>query len=86
MNWEAIGALSEIFGAIAVVASLLYLSRQLQMTRQVDQISTLQAVADGFTQHVGQFFTLDDDLAWRGLTNREALSEPSSSLKLNESW
>jgi hypothetical protein len=75
MQWDAIGALSELFGAIAVVASLLYLSRQLRMTRQVDQTGTLNAVVTGFTHHVGQFFSADDDLALRGLTDRSALSE-----------
>jgi hypothetical protein len=75
MNWEAFGALSEFFGAIAVVASLLYLSRQLQMTRQVDQTGTLSSVVSGFTHHVGQFFSTDDDLALRGLKDREALNE-----------
>ena len=39
LNWEAIGALSELFGAVAVVASLIYLSRQLKMTREVEQVS-----------------------------------------------
>ncbi len=75
MNWDAIGALAEIFGAIAVVASLIYLSRQLQMTRRADQVTAFQSVANGFTQNVGQFFTMDEDLALRGLTNRSGLSE-----------
>ena len=30
MNWDAIGALGEIFGALAVVATLVYLSRQIK--------------------------------------------------------
>lgn len=75
MNWEAIGALSELFGAAAVVASLIYLSRQLKMTRQVEQVSAFQAVFDGFTHHASQFFTAPDDLARRGLTDRNGLSE-----------
>lgn len=29
MNWEAIGAIGEVLGAVAVVATLLYVSRQL---------------------------------------------------------
>lgn len=75
MSWESFGALSEFFGATAVVASLLYLSRQLRMTRQVDQTATLSSVVGGFTQHVGQFFSTTDDLALRGLTNRGSLTE-----------
>ena len=33
MNWEAAGAIGEIVGAIAVVATLLYLSRQISATK-----------------------------------------------------
>lgn len=75
MNWEAIGALSEFFGAVAVVASLVYVSRQLRMTRQVDQVGTFQAIVNGFTHHTAQFFAAEDQLALRGLTNRNDLSE-----------
>ncbi len=75
MNWEAIGALSELFGAVAVVGSLIYLARQLKMTREVEQVSAFQAVFDGFTHHAGQFFTAPGDLALRGLTDRVSLSE-----------
>ena len=36
MNWEAIGAIGEVAGAVGVIASLLYLSLQIrQNTRQV---------------------------------------------------
>ena len=31
MNWDAIGAIGEIVGAAAVVATLVYLSRQVQL-------------------------------------------------------
>lgn len=75
MNWEAIGATSEFLGAIAVVATLVYLARQLKMTRQVDQVGAFQAIFDGFTHHTGQFFSAHDDLALRGLKDRQALSE-----------
>ena len=33
MNWEAIGAIGEIVGAIAVVATLVYLARQVTAAR-----------------------------------------------------
>ena len=33
MNWEAAGAIGEILGAIAVVATLIYLSRQVSATK-----------------------------------------------------
>jgi len=74
MNWEMIGALSELFGAAAVVGSLVYLARQLRMTRQVDQVSAFQDVFNGFTLHAGQFFSAPNDLALKGLTDRGSLS------------
>lgn len=54
-----IGALGELCGAIAVVASLLYLSRQLRMPREVDRTSTLSGVVNGFTHRAGQVFSSD---------------------------
>ena len=83
MNWDAIGALSELFGAAAVVASLIYLAKQLKMTRQVEQVSAFQAVFDGFTHHTAQFFAAPEDLALRGLTDRSGLGE-SDRLKFDQ--
>ena len=75
MDWEAFGALSEFFGAIAVVASLAYLARQLRLTRQVDQVATFQAIVNGFTRHTQEFFGADNELALRGLRDRGSLGE-----------
>lgn len=53
MNWEAIGAISEIIGAIAVVASLVYLATQIRQSTKVAQSATRQAVAES-AQRLGQ--------------------------------
>ena len=47
MNWEAIGAVGEILGAIAVVATLLYLARQTRLGRQttISQSRNASAIA-----------------------------------------
>ena len=38
MNWEAIGAISQMIGALAVVVSLVYLALQIrQNTKQLEQ-------------------------------------------------
>lgn len=37
MNWDAIGAIGEIVGAIAVVATLVYLARQIQQNTRVSR-------------------------------------------------
>lgn len=36
-NWDAIGSIAEILGAIAVFATLLYLSRQIRQTNSIAQ-------------------------------------------------
>ena len=38
MNWEAIGAVGEVFGAIALVATLLYLGRQIGQTNRIASV------------------------------------------------
>ena len=40
MNWEAIGAIGEIAGAIAVVLTLFYLSRQIRHNSDVSKVSS----------------------------------------------
>jgi len=43
MNWDAIGAIGEIIGAIAVVVTLIYLSIQVRHSNREARASTLQA-------------------------------------------
>ncbi len=39
MNWDAIGAIAELFGAVGVIASLVYLAVQIrQNTRTVSKL------------------------------------------------
>lgn len=42
MNWDAIGAIGEILAAIAVVITLVYLSRQIRQNSQAVQIAALR--------------------------------------------
>jgi hypothetical protein len=48
MNWEAISAVSEFVGAMAVVVSLLYLSIQIKGNTESSRTSTYQAVVCEF--------------------------------------
>ena len=52
MNWEAIGAIGETVGAIAVVATIIYLARQVRDNSRQVKINTTQSYAslvqDGF--------------------------------------
>jgi len=45
MNWEAIGAIGEILGAIAVVVSLIYLGRQINQSAKTTSIQIEQTEA-----------------------------------------
>ena len=42
MNWDAIGAISEILAAIAVVVTLIYLAKQIRQNSQTVEISALR--------------------------------------------
>ena len=47
MNWEALGAVGEFFGAIGVLASLVYLATQIRDNSRSLQAASLQSVLDG---------------------------------------
>ena len=46
MNWEAIGAVGEILGALAVVATLGYLATQIRQNTKTARSSMRQAIAE----------------------------------------
>jgi hypothetical protein len=50
MDWEAVGALGEIFGAIAVVATLGYLAVQTRQNTSATHANTRQAILDSDQQ------------------------------------
>ena len=49
MNWEAIGAVGEILGAIAVVATLIYLSIQIRHSSTQTRMATYESWVSGFS-------------------------------------
>jgi hypothetical protein len=81
MNWAAIGAIGEVLGAVAVVATLLYVARQLDeqsraLTTNVRdsvfqqlQEWNYQVMADPHLSHLFQRGTATDD--WSGFTPEE---------------
>ena len=50
MNWEAIGAIGEIVGAAAVVATLAYLAQQIRTQNKANELASFNALMDGFNQ------------------------------------
>jgi hypothetical protein len=48
MNWEAIGAIGEIVGATAVVASLVYLAVQIRTQNRESRLSAMHDISAGY--------------------------------------
>ena len=49
MNWDAIGAVGEILGAIAVLATLIYLSIQIRQSSTQTKMATYESFVSGFS-------------------------------------
>ena len=69
MNWDALGAMGEIAGAIAVIATLFFLARQLQVnTRELERNNEYQKTTSVVTSNeiyneVWRPIMLDHELA-----------------------
>ncbi len=86
MNWEAIGAIGEIVGAVAVVITLLYLASQ---TRQNTKATHAQATASVASEMEQCLLTIANDgylaEAYHKAMKREDLSELES-IRLGFWW
>ncbi len=77
MNWEAIGAIAELLGAIGVIASLIYLATQIRHSREQMRAATAQQFQSQVTSTV-QAATRDAGLARlvrRGYASVDQLDE-----------
>lgn len=50
MNWDAIGALSEVLGVIAVVVTLLYVAKQIVQTNQIAKAAVARELQDKYAE------------------------------------
>ena len=48
MNWEVIGIIAEVLGALAVIATLFYLARQIRQNTVATTIATYDSITSGF--------------------------------------
>ena len=62
MNWEAISAIAEVIGVIAVVVSLVYLSVQIRQNTKMAKAATRQAIAES-TEKLGDDLINNSDMA-----------------------
>ena len=77
MHWEAIGVASELVGAIAVVATLVYLTIQIRLGRQADRSSAYDSSIRNLIE-IRQAALNDEEfceILYRGLNDPEDLSE-----------
>lgn len=62
MNWEAIGAVGEVLGALAVVLTLVYLAIQIRQNTSSTRASTYSDTTDGWHNYMQSQSTADIDL------------------------
>jgi len=77
MNWEAIGAIGEIFGALAVVATLMYLASQI---RQDARATTGETMGSWLADYNNMLLEISRDpevakIFRQGLTDFEQLND-----------
>jgi hypothetical protein len=75
VNWEAISAIGQLVGALAVVISLIYLAREVRSNAHATRLAMRRSMLDAF-QRVTQQIALHADLAElrnRGLQDFESL-------------
>ena len=85
MNWEALGAIGEIVGAIAVVLTLGYLAVQIRQSNRSSRAAARQALIDTFYDSVWEIGR-DRELSslfGHGFSNFESLSDGDKARFLN---
>jgi hypothetical protein len=75
MNWEALGAVGEIFGAIVVVATMFYLATQIRQSHRSNQMVATSRVAESADAWLGQLVRdkILNDIYQKGMRDYEGL-------------
>jgi hypothetical protein len=74
MNWDAVGAIAELAGAVGVIASLIYLARQIRQSNATDKLTATLGIQASYND-VARFFLEDEDDALAGLEDFSKLDE-----------
>lgn len=69
MNWEAIGAIGEVLGAIAVFISLSYLALQIKSNTASMEATSRQSVANEFREWIRTFLSVNPEHFSTGLSD-----------------
>jgi hypothetical protein len=77
MNWEAMGAIAELLGALGVVATLAYLAAQIKQNSTVVQTASFQELMEGVSRFTGILSQNAEaaEIYGRGIVNHDDLSE-----------
>jgi hypothetical protein len=80
MNWQAIGAIGEVIGAIAVVITLLYVARDIRQNSRSLAIAALRDTTSNWNQLSGLVASSGElaDIVARGNRSLASLSEPEA--------
>jgi hypothetical protein len=82
MNWEALAAIAQIVGSLAVVVTLGYLALQVRQNTKALTTSMYESAMDGFNERL-TFSYGDKETAWvvvRGWTEPDALTDKEAIL------
>jgi hypothetical protein len=75
LNWEAIAAVSELVGAVGVIASVVYLALQVRRAISESRASTFHKIFEGLANHTNHMFGAENvDLVARGFRSYRDLS------------
>jgi hypothetical protein len=75
VNWEAISAIGQIIGAIAVVISLIYVASEVRRNTRTTHITAIRSMHDAFNHWIQQVAQYPDlaDVYNRGIHDFESL-------------
>ncbi len=79
MNWDAIGAIGEVTGAVVVIVSVLYLARQVRQSTQQAEFTSSQAVDTSNMMAFDPIYIPENSVIWtKGHSEPESLTSHES--------
>ena len=81
MNWEAISAISEITGAIAVVVSLVYVAAQIRQNTKMMRSAAKQGLTETSQNLI--YKAMDNPADWLKLVNGEQPDSPEQDARMS---
>ncbi len=81
MNWEAISAISEIVGAIAVVISLIYVAAQIRQNTKMMRSAAKQSLTEASQNFI--YTAIDKSEEWVKLTTGDDPSTPEEEARMS---